>query len=116
MSYPKTRCSYCGTETNNQPSGDGCHTCLKGIMKPAARGVLILGAILALAGCNMTPEQQAALGSTLTGTANQYNAQQQADWEWQQYQQQQVREAQEQQYRLRQQQQLDELNRLQGGY
>jgi len=29
----KVKCSYCGTETHNQPVGDGCHACLKGTME-----------------------------------------------------------------------------------
>lgn len=32
----KTKCSYCGIESNNQPAGDGCHSCLQGIMQPAS--------------------------------------------------------------------------------
>lgn len=36
MSYhPVTRCSYCGTKSTNQPAGDGCHTCQRGIMQGA---------------------------------------------------------------------------------
>lgn len=26
-------CSFCGTQTNRQPAGDGCHACSKGTMK-----------------------------------------------------------------------------------
>jgi hypothetical protein len=31
--YTETKCNYCGQISNNQPSGDGCHTCLRGIME-----------------------------------------------------------------------------------
>lgn len=27
------RCSYCGCTTTNQRDGDGCHSCLRGIMR-----------------------------------------------------------------------------------
>ena len=27
-----TKCNHCGT-TSNQPDGDGCHACLRGIMR-----------------------------------------------------------------------------------
>jgi hypothetical protein len=30
--YPETVCNYCGVSTKNQPPGDGCHACQKGIM------------------------------------------------------------------------------------
>lgn len=34
MTYrPLTRCTYCGTESTNQPEGDGCHACSRGIMR-----------------------------------------------------------------------------------
>lgn len=29
----KTKCTYCGTESNNQTQGDGCHACLQGTMQ-----------------------------------------------------------------------------------
>lgn len=31
------RCSYCGSETTNQPAGDGCHACSRGIMQPVSQ-------------------------------------------------------------------------------
>ena len=30
----EVKCSFCGIKTRNQPSGDGCHSCIKGIMRP----------------------------------------------------------------------------------
>ena len=33
MMSKKTKCTYCGQESENQAPGNGCHTCLKGIMK-----------------------------------------------------------------------------------
>lgn len=27
------KCSHCGIETDNQPQGDGCHSCFRGYMK-----------------------------------------------------------------------------------
>lgn len=35
MFYQIIECDYCHVVTTNQPAGDGCHACLKGIMKPA---------------------------------------------------------------------------------
>jgi len=28
----KTCCGHCGEYSNNQPAGDGCHNCQKGVM------------------------------------------------------------------------------------
>lgn len=28
----ETKCTYCNCTSTNQPHGDGCHSCLKGIM------------------------------------------------------------------------------------
>lgn len=34
MSYRQVvRCSFCGIESTNQPEGDGCHSCLRGVMQ-----------------------------------------------------------------------------------
>lgn len=34
MSYrPLVRCTYCKIETTNQPDGDGCHSCQRGVMQ-----------------------------------------------------------------------------------
>lgn len=34
MSYrPLVRCTSCGIETTTQPEGDGCHSCLRGVMR-----------------------------------------------------------------------------------
>lgn len=30
----KTVCTYCGEKADNQPIGNGCHTCLMGTMRP----------------------------------------------------------------------------------
>lgn len=30
----RTKCTYCGTETETQPVGDGCHACSRGTMAP----------------------------------------------------------------------------------
>jgi rRNA maturation endonuclease Nob1 len=33
MNYrPVVRCTYCRNETSNQPEGDGCHACGRGVM------------------------------------------------------------------------------------
>lgn len=29
----KTQCNYCGQVATNQPPGNGCHTCLLGVME-----------------------------------------------------------------------------------
>lgn len=39
----ETQCSYCGVKSHNQPPGDGCHSCLKGIMKPIKDGLSVSG-------------------------------------------------------------------------
>ena len=33
MLYFLTRCTSCGIKSNNQPVGDGCHTCQSGSMQ-----------------------------------------------------------------------------------
>lgn len=32
----ETKCDVCGVRSKNQPPGDGCHTCLKGVMVTSA--------------------------------------------------------------------------------
>lgn len=32
--YPETKCDHCGQKARNQPAGNGCHTCNRGVMKP----------------------------------------------------------------------------------
>jgi len=29
----QVKCDYCRIETDRQPEGDGCHSCLRGIME-----------------------------------------------------------------------------------
>jgi hypothetical protein len=31
--YGPTQCSFCGVISNNQRRGNGCHACLRGVMK-----------------------------------------------------------------------------------
>lgn len=33
-----TECTHCGTRSNNQPAGDVCHTCQRGIMRDVRQG------------------------------------------------------------------------------
>jgi len=35
--YQETKCSNCGTTTNKQPAGDGCHSCQRGTMEKTGR-------------------------------------------------------------------------------
>ena len=34
--HPIPRCIGCSIETTNQPEGDGCHSCLRGVMRLVA--------------------------------------------------------------------------------
>ena len=33
----ETKCSHCGQLSRNQPSGNGCHTCQRGVMVPTGK-------------------------------------------------------------------------------
>ncbi len=33
ISYGQTRCTYCGVVSNNFEPGNGCHACLRGVMR-----------------------------------------------------------------------------------
>ena len=39
---PLVRCNYCSTESTNQPDGDGCHACLRGVMRRVSQPVMAL--------------------------------------------------------------------------
>ena len=40
----ETQCTHCGTRSRNQRDGDGCHACLRGVMRAIAAWMAALAA------------------------------------------------------------------------